>query len=291
HFDGEKFDKWFNDGGDNYMIGATSNKVGPGTIYFRPEGNADWSYNFFTVQPKTVDPTEKPTEAPSSEEPSSEEESSEAPSSEEPSSEEESSEAPTEKPTEAPTYVAYFVNSGKWSKVNAYAWDPANAAWPGQAMTKTADKAPNGADVYTITFKTNYANIIFNDGSSQTSDLKFQAGQYFDYATGKWYAKLSDIPAATVTGYTVYCVNSKKWSTVNCYVWGPNGASWPGAKMTKTGEKSSKGYDIYSFNSVQNHTNCIFNNGSGSQTADLKFTAGQYFDLATGKWYADASTI
>ncbi|MBQ6626147.1 MAG: dockerin type I repeat-containing protein, partial [Ruminococcus sp.] len=47
HFDGEKFDKWFNDGGDNYMIGATSNKVGPGTIYFRPEGNADWSYNFF----------------------------------------------------------------------------------------------------------------------------------------------------------------------------------------------------------------------------------------------------
>ncbi len=288
HFDGEKFDQWFNDGGDNYKIGADSNKVGPGTIYFRAEGNSEWSYFYFTVQPKTVDPTDEPTEEPTdepTEEPTDEP-------TEEPTEEptDEPTEEPTEKPTEAPTYTAYFVNSGKWSKVNAYAWDPANAAWPGQAMTKTADKAPNGADVYTITFKTNYANIIFNDGSSQTSDLKFQAGQYYDYATGKWYAKLSDIPAAAVTGYTVYCVNSKNWSTVNCYVWGPNGASWPGTKMTKTGEKSSKGYDIYSFNSVQNHTNCIFNNGS-SQTSDLKFTAGQYFDLATGKWYADASTI
>ena len=106
HFDGEKFDKWFNDGGDNYKIGATSNKVGPGTIYFRPEGNADWSYNFFTVQPRTVDPTDKPTDAPSSEEESSEAPSSEEPSSEEPSSEEPSSEEPTEKPTEKPTEPA-----------------------------------------------------------------------------------------------------------------------------------------------------------------------------------------
>ncbi len=157
-------------------------------------------------------------------------------------------------------------------------------------MTKTADKAPNGADVYSITFTTNYANIIFNDGSSQTSDLTFMAGQYYDYATSKWYAKLADIPSAQPTGYTVYFVNSGNWSTVNAYVWNPSGGSWPGTKMTKTGQKSSKGYDIYSITFSQNHGNIIFNNGS-SQTADLTFTAGQYYDYNTKKWYANANTI
>ncbi|MDO4748645.1 MAG: starch-binding protein, partial [Eubacteriales bacterium] len=203
---------------------------------------------------------------------------------------EEPTDEPTVPPTEAPTYTAYFVNSGKWSKVNAYAWSPENATWPGAAMTKTADKAPNGADVYTITFKTNYANIIFNDGSSQTTDLTFQAGKYYDFATSKWYDKLSDVPAAAATEYTVYFVNSGKWSTVNAYVWNPSGGSWPGKAMTKTGEKSSKGYDIYAFTSTQKYGNIIFNNGS-SQSPDLTFTVGQYYDWNTKKWYADASTI
>ncbi len=61
--------------------------------------------------------------------------------------------------------------------------------------------------------------------------------------------------------------------------------------MTKTGEKSSKGYDIYSYTSTQKHGNVIFNNGSGTQTSDLTFTAGQYYDYSTKKWYANASTI
>ena len=269
------------------------------TIYF--DGTKCWAEVVAPVVP-TEEPTVEVTEEPTveeTEEPTVEE--TEIPT-EEPTQEvteeptekptEQPTEKPTEKPTEppVPTYTAYFVNSGKWSKVNAYAWSPENAAWPGKAMTKTADKAPNGADVYSITFTTNYANIIFNDGSSQTSDLTFQSGQYYDFATSKWYAKLSDIPSAAPTGYTVYCVNSKNWSTINAYVWNPNAASWPGSAMTKTGEKSPKGYDVYSFTSVQKHGNIIFNNGS-SQTDNLTFQAGQYFDLSTNKWYANLADI
>ncbi|MBE6737843.1 MAG: starch-binding protein [Ruminococcaceae bacterium] len=196
----------------------------------------------------------------------------------------------TEAEPETPAITVYFVNSGKWSKVNAYAWSPEAAAWPGAAMTKTSEKAPNGADVYSMTYTQTYSNIIFNNGSSQTSDLTFQAGQYYDYATGKWYAKLSDISAEAPTGYTIYCVNSNNWSKINAYVWNPGDAGWPGTAMTKTGEKAANGSDIYSITFAQNHGSVIFNNGS-SQTADLTFQAGQYFDLATGKWYASAADV
>ncbi|MBR2715102.1 MAG: starch-binding protein, partial [Ruminococcus sp.] len=56
HFDGTDFTRWYNSSGDNYSIG--SSKKGEGTIYFRPDGNSDWSYYYFTVIPKTVDETE-----------------------------------------------------------------------------------------------------------------------------------------------------------------------------------------------------------------------------------------
>ena len=157
-------------------------------------------------------------------------------------------------------------------------------------MTKTGETAPNGADVYSMTFTTAHGNLIFNNGSSQTPDLTFEDGKYYDYLTAKWYAKLDDIPAEKPAGFTIYCVNSKNWSKINAYVWGPNAAGWPGDTMTKSGEKSSKGFDIYEITFNENHTNVIFNNGS-SQTADLTFQAGQYFDLNTGKWYANADTI
>ena len=201
--------------------------------------------------------------------------------------------APTVAPTEPPVtteYTVYFVNSGKWSKVNAYVWSPELSTWPGTAMTKTGEKAPNGADVYSLTVSETYDNIIFNDGSSQTSDLTFEVGKYYDYATGKWYAALDEISDEQPTGYTVYCVNSNNWSKINAYVWNPNGAGWPGAAMTKTGEKAANGADIYSITFAENHGNIIFNNGS-SQTADLTFQAGQYYDLATNKWYASAADI
>lgn len=102
HYNGTSIDKWFNDGGDNYKIGAGTNKVGDGTIFFNPNGKSSWSYQWFTVQPgdsgiveptnPPTQPTEKPTDPPTqpTEKPTD-------PPTEKPT------DPPTEKPTDPPT--------------------------------------------------------------------------------------------------------------------------------------------------------------------------------------------
>ncbi len=203
YFDGTEIKTWYNDGGDNYKIGATSDKIGDGTIYFNPDGNDSWSYKYFTVQPKGDEPTEEP----STEEPSTEEPSTEEPSTEEPS---------TEDPTPV-TYTAYCVNSSNYATVSAHAWNTGGSGttWPGVAMTKTDMTSPSGAAVWTYTFDTSYDNIIFNDNGkgSQTADLKFEVGKYYDLASKAWYDKLEDIPVPTLYGTGYYLPgNFNNWS-------------------------------------------------------------------------------
>ena len=80
-----------------------------------------------------------------------------------------------------------MVNSGNWPAVSAYVWGGTGAQpdWPGLAMTKTETVAPNGADVYAITLDAAYNNVIFNNnnGGTQTTNLAFNAGQYYDVKT------------------------------------------------------------------------------------------------------------
>ena len=94
-----------------------------------------------------------------------------------------------QKPAEPATETVYFINAKKWAKVNVYAWttDP-NASWPGAAATKEAEQIA-GYDVYSFTANAGqYANVIFNDGSSQTSDLVWTAGKYYVIDMG-WLTK------------------------------------------------------------------------------------------------------
>ena len=87
------------------------------------------------------------------------------------------------------TETVYFINAKKWAKVNVYAWttDP-NASWPGAAATKEAEQIA-GYDVYSFTANAGqYANVIFNDGSSQTPDLVWTAGKYYVIDMG-WLTK------------------------------------------------------------------------------------------------------
>ncbi|MBO5361935.1 MAG: starch-binding protein [Paludibacteraceae bacterium] len=86
------------------------------------------------------------------------------------------------------TETVYFIDAKNWGKVNVYAWttDP-NASWPGAAATKEAEQIA-GYDVYSFTANAGqYANVIFNDGSSQTDDLVWTAGKY--YVIDGWYTK------------------------------------------------------------------------------------------------------
>ena len=101
---------------------------------------------------------------------------------------------PTPEPEPEPepqptTETVYFINAQNWSgTIKAYAWtSSSNAAWPGAAMTKEAEKI-GGKDVYSYTAAPGaYKNVIFNNGSTQTADLVWQAGKY--YVVDTWCTK------------------------------------------------------------------------------------------------------
>ncbi len=88
----------------------------------------------------------------------------------------------------AATETVYFVNADKWTgTINAYAWEPQNANWPGVPATKEAEQLA-GCDVYSYSAEAGtYANVIFNNGSKQTADLKWTAGKY--YVRDGWYTQ------------------------------------------------------------------------------------------------------
>ena len=178
---------------------------------------------------------------------------------------------------EPTTETVYFVNAQGWTgTINAYAWEPVqNANWPGAPATKEAEQIA-GYDVYSYTAEAGtYANVIFNNGSSQTADLKWTAGKY--YVLDGWYtleeaqAKL----AAPIVDEVVYFVNNKGWSNIKAYAWAPQNADWPGVAATKEAEQIA-GYDVYSYAAAPGtYANVIFN-GDGGQTKDLVWTAGKY---------------
>ena len=188
----------------------------------------------------------------------------------------------------AATETVYFVNANNWTgTIKAYAWTSTpNAAWPGVAMTKEADQLA-GYDVYSYSAEAGtYANVIFNDGSSQTADLTWTAGKY--YGKDGWYTAEEAVTklGGPVEYETVYFVVSSGWGRVNIYTWIPEVKSWPGLAMTKEAEQIG-GKDVYSY-TVEKGTSfggMLFNcNGDDSKkTGDLTWTAGKYY--VTDGWY------
>ena len=67
------------------------------------------------------------------------------------------------------TTIYFDASSNGWTNVNVYTWDanetPYTGAWPGSAMTKVS------GNVYSYNVPTGATKIIFNNGTSQTSDL------------------------------------------------------------------------------------------------------------------------
>jgi len=78
--------------------------------------------------------------------------------------------------------VAYDNSSTKWSKVNAYFWSDDNkemTSWPGKKMT---DK---GNNIFDIEVPDGAKYVIFNNGDSQTDDLRIADGNKI-YSNGSW---------------------------------------------------------------------------------------------------------
>ncbi len=200
--------------------------------------------------------------------------------------------------TTGATKTIYFKNTENWSTVNAYVWvkDTSNSvkAWPGEAMTLVED------NIYKYTVNGDYNMIIFNNGSTQTTDLDLgQDGYLYDYSTKAWekYADPTpqeptkepdptDAPDPTkepdpTVSQVVYFKNTASWDSVNAYMWkdgAGNNGNWPGVPMTEIGD------GVWQYVVTGNYNMIIFNNGS-AQTGDLSYPGGGYiFDYATSKW-------
>lgn len=165
----------------------------------------------------------------------------------------------------------YFKSEVAWANANIWAWEGqvnhTGGTWPGAVMSSEG----NGWFSYTFAEGIVPTNVIFNNGSSQTTDLVYDGtNNYYVFnpttGAGAWGAD-ENITAPVVEAYTIYFKNVNNWSTVNAYAWvdgaGTTAGSWPGTAMTAVGN------GWYSITVSLNTTHIIFNNGSGSQTDDL----------------------
>ena len=97
--------------------------------------------------------------------------------------------------------VAYDNSSTKWSKVNAYFWSDDNkemTSWPGKKMT---DK---GNNIFDIEVPDGAKYVIFNNGDSQTDDLRLADGNKI-YSNGSWqnYSAVKPTQPTTAPSTTV----------------------------------------------------------------------------------------
>lgn len=201
-----------------------------------------------------------------------------------------------------------------------YAWvgDPINGTWPGTLMDATqTSTTEDGLVWFTQEFDYDAINIIFNDGGIdgeepfvQTENIMgvtnvgyyvfdFEEGEYED-VTGN-YVEIHEFDPANLPNTVVfvdgkefaYFVAPTSWTKCDVWVWsnatGTNftiSGNWPGDPITLVGT-TSEGAPVFQWigaNIVEEDrpTHIIFNNGSGTQTADLEYVAGGVYDL-TGK--------
>jgi hypothetical protein len=90
------------------------------------------------------------------------------------------------------------------------------------------------------------------------------------------------------TPLTISFAKPNDWAKVYLYAWNDGGATlyageWPGSEMT---QQNSKGWYYHQFDASVKEVNFIFNNGSGTQTADLWTDA----DVCYG-WENDKAVI
>ena len=111
-------------------------------------------------------------------------------------------------PEPVDSMTVYFYNNLDWATVNTFVWPAEGNAyktWPGEAAKKETEQI-HGKDVYAYTFPASYVNVIFNNGTKQTTDQVWvEAKPYFVPGAangegkfdGTWCAK-EDIPVPEV---------------------------------------------------------------------------------------------
>lgn len=184
--------------------------------------------------------------------------------------------------------AAFFENTAGWTgTIRAWVWSSSDnytgGSWPGQSCTYLGNNIWKWS--YTRTQKIpEGAGIIFNNGSSQTADMAWINGGYYN-ANGyvKTIEGAGEIPDTPIkpgesTTWKFY-YNDTNWgnSTIYTYVWDAGNGNktylggWSGQAMTYNGELGMWEKSFTTTDSLVAPM-VIFNNGNGgngNQTADL----------------------
>ena len=197
--------------------------------------------------------------------------------------------------------AVFFENTANWNgKIRAWIWSDSKnytgGQWPGQSCTYLGNNIWKWT--YTGTDKIPAGSgVIFNDGSSQTSDMDWVNGGYYNangyVKTIEGAGEIPDNPEdpntpdnpnpGESTTWKFYYKDTD-WSSVKAYVWdGGNGnkeylGTWSGSSMTK----NSEGMWEISFTTTDALVSpmVIFNNGNGTQTADLELVNGGVYTFS-----------
>lgn len=167
--------------------------------------------------------------------------------------------------TEGDFYFRYSVDPNQnWGQSN---WGPAT---DGDVITAT--------DYPNATMNSSNAFKIAQSANATSCTIRIK----YNNSTGNWtWHVTAEIVAPDIekTDYTV-SFNDPGWEEVYAFVWGGGteatdvAATWPGEKLTKSGNAYTFTYSAYSA-----PANIIFNNGNGNgkQTPDLAFEADKTY--------------
>ena len=130
-------------------------------------------------------------------------------------------------------------------------------------------------------------SIGYNDNKHYCEYCHFGEGNHnltatIDEQTGKKHITCSDCDfVANLDPNIFYFTKPNEWDDVYVYMWNDKGDNgWPGVKTTDCVGLNEYGQKVYSINTVVNdniYDKMIFNNGQGTQTADIiKADCGAY---------------
>lgn len=215
--------------------------------------------------------------------------------------------------------TVYFEKPDGWGTPNCYAWGGTSgkaSEWPGEAMTLVS------GNTYKYTMPGDQVSVIFNNGndSHQTGNLDYDgAKNYFTPSsgtgasiTGTWsvYDASTDstdapapIPSSAPTARAdaqdgtvayAYLNNEANWSKVCAHYWNGSGTgtSWPGVEIPESSKNADGYYEVVIpaeyLDSTKSKGGIIFNNGSGTQSADLRIAPGEsmLYNNSTKAWEA-----
>ncbi len=204
-------------------------------------------------------------------------------------------------PEEPETVTVYFQNNWLWTDVSIYCWDSdsiaVGAAWPGDRMTFVEN---DGAyDIYSAELPANVVGFIINGIKNDGSDSLDKTPDITDFSDGicysmKWnegnaviqfdYTPGGSGPEEPVNNVTIHYRNTGMWSAVNYFYWLENGdndtgtMTWPGEALNENADHPNWYTLKLTKLNAPNGIGVIFNNGSGSQTADILITEnGEYW--------------